>query len=85
MSQKIGDNTIWSDLNKDGQRLDKIIKHMDTKQKKETNLNLQFAYIDRLIKATNQKVSLAYKVLEVERLLKLSKKRLGSKNDVDLF
>jgi len=78
-------STIWSDLNKDGQRLDKIIKHMDTKQKKETNLNLQFAYIDRLIKATNQKVSLAYKVLEVERLLKLSKKRLGSKNDVDLF
>jgi len=71
----MGDNTSWADLNKDGRRLERIIKDMDTKQKKTTDTDLQFAYIDRLIKCTNSKVNIAEIVLNVKATLKEAKKQ----------
>ena len=73
-------STAWSDLNKDGKRLERIIKQMDTNQKKESikdtpNVQLQFAYIDRLIKATHLKVSIAETVLNVKGILQQAKKQ----------
>lgn len=76
----MGDNTIWSDLNRDGRRLEGIIKQMHTKQKNEAakdepDTQLQFAYIDRLVKLTNLKVHVAETVLGVNEVLKQAKKQ----------
>lgn len=71
----MGDNTGWADLNKDGRRLEKIIKQMDTKLNKTTNTDLQFGYIDRLIKCTHEKVNIAEIVLNVKATLKEAKKQ----------
>lgn len=70
----------WSDLNRDGRRLERIIKQMDTKQKLEgeqdiPNVDLQFKYIDRLVKLTNLKVHVAETVLGVNEVLKQAKKQ----------
>jgi hypothetical protein len=69
-------NTSWADLNIDGRRLEKIIKDMNAKQEKESDFNLRFAYIDRLIKATNTKVNIAEIVLNVKRILKEAEKNM---------
>lgn len=66
--------TAWADLNKDGRRLERIIRHMDRKQKNCTDPELQFAYIDRIIKATNSKVNIAEIVLNVKQTLKEAQK-----------
>lgn len=68
-------STSWSDLNKDGKRLESIIKQMNTLQKKSmNNPDLQFAYIDRLLKATSVKIHVAETVLNVKAILQQAKK-----------
>lgn len=49
---------------------------MDTKQKAETVIELKFAYIDRLLKATQVKVGIAETVLNVKQTLKEAQKKL---------
>ena len=63
-------NTKWSDLNRDGRRLEAIIKDMNTKYWKEPNIDIKFAYSDRLLKATHEKALIADRVLGVKKLLK---------------
>lgn len=69
-------STTWADLNRDGRRLERIIKQMDTKQAKEIDATLRFGYIDRLIKATHTKVAIAETVLNVKSVLKEAKKKI---------
>ena len=69
-------NTNWADLSRDGRRLERIIKDMDTKQKNtENNEDLKIKYIDTLIKITNQKVHIAEIVLNVKRLVQFAEQR----------
>jgi len=65
----------WADLNKDGRRLNRIIRQLESKIKNETNDELKLAYIDRLIKCTHEKTHLAEIVLGVKEVLKEAKKR----------
>lgn len=63
-------NTNWHDLYRDGRRLETIIKAMHSKAKNAKNPILQLAYVDRIIKATHEKVEIAKVVLKVEEILK---------------
>jgi hypothetical protein len=67
----------WTNLNADGRRLERIIKLC------ETNIinikgddDLILAYIDRLIKATNQKSHIVDLVLGISHLRKVAEKQL---------
>jgi len=62
--------TAWSDLNKDGRRLEALLREMNTKFWKETDDNMRLSYIDRIIKATHEKVAIAIQVLGVKQLMK---------------
>ncbi len=67
--------TDWSDLNRDGKRLESLIKEMRKKSKIEGIENsLYLAFIDRLIKATNAKVKIVEIVLNVDAVLKDAQK-----------
>ena len=63
--------TSWADINKDGRRLETIIKSCFTKFKNTKNPMLQLAYVDRIIKATHEKVEVAKIVLRVDEVLKV--------------
>ena len=67
----------WTDLNKDGRRLNRIIRQLESKIKNESSDELQLAYIDRIIKCTHEKSQLAQTVLGVKEILKEAKKKLG--------
>ena len=66
----------WTDLNKDGRRLNRIIRQLESKIKNESSDELQLAYIDRIIKCTHEKSQLTQTVLGVKELLKEAKKKL---------
>jgi hypothetical protein len=68
------DNAIWSDLNRDGRRLERIIKHMETKSDNEADIDTYFSYIDRLLKATHEKVLIVDRVLAVKKILREAEK-----------
>lgn len=66
----------WTDLNKDGRRMDKIIKIcLKEFTKKENGHDLKLSYLDRLIKSTLAKEKLAITVLGVRAVLEEAKKR----------
>jgi len=69
-------NTAWYDINRDGRRLDRIIKMVYTKAMNEQDHTMQMAYIDRLIKATNTKVNIAETVLNIKQILAEARKSL---------
>ena len=69
-------NQNWTDLNKDGRRLNRIIRQLETKIKNEANDEMNLAYIDRIIKCTHEKSQLAQLVLGVKEVLNEAKKRL---------
>ena len=60
----------WTDLNKDGRRLNRIIRQLESKIKNEASDEMNLAYIDRLIKCTHEKSQLAQIVLGVKEALK---------------
>ena len=62
--------TKWSDLNRDGRRLEAIIRDMNTKYWTIQDPELKLAYADRLLKATHEKVVISDRVLGVQKLLK---------------
>lgn len=66
----------WTDLNKDGRRMDKIIKKCMTEfSRKENSFDIRLAFVDRVIKATQTKERLAITVLGVRHVLEEAKKR----------
>ena len=69
-------NTKWSDLNRDGRRLEGIIKDMNTKYWKETDFTMQMAYLDRILKSTVTKVMIVDRVLGVKEILKDKKSEI---------
>ena len=69
-------NQNWTDLYKDGRRLNRIIRLLESKIKNETSDEMKLAYIDRIIKCTHEKSQLAQTVLGVKELLKEAKKKL---------
>lgn len=66
----------WTDLNKDGRRMEKVIKKCITEfSRKENTVDIRLAFLDRAIKATTTKQSLAITVLGVKKSLEDAKKR----------
>ena len=66
----------WTDLNKDGRRMDRIIrKCMSEFTSKTKGDDYKLAYLDRLLKATVTKQSLAITVLGVKKSLEDARKR----------
>ena len=61
-------NTNWADLNRDGRRLERIIKLMETRMKSEPVAEL--AYLDRLIKLTHEKREVVETVMGVKKLVR---------------
>ncbi len=68
-------NTNWADLNRDGRRLERIIKHMETKYK--NNPGLELAYINTLVKLTHEKREIVELVMSVKMLVKKLEKQLA--------
>ena len=73
--------TSWFDLNKDGKRLERIIKQMETRMKlidvnDDEQVSLYLAYCDRLIRATATKVNIAETVLGIKAILSEARKSL---------
>lgn len=69
--------TDWTDLNRDGRRLEYIIRQCHKKAKNsliQENDEMYFSYIDRVIKATNAKASLADTVLNIQKVIRFGKK-----------
>ena len=65
----------WLDLDGDGRRMERIIKFcetMVTKQIGKGDDDLALAYIDRLIKASNMKLSIQDMVIGFKELRKLA-------------
>ena len=61
----------WDNIYTDGRRLEKIIRFCETMIfKKDIDEQLKLSYIDRMIKATRQKVEIMDKVLAVEHIVK---------------
>jgi hypothetical protein len=67
----------WSDLNKDGRRLEKIIKYCLTMMEKEVVFEMKMAWLDRIIKATNTKVHIAEIVLGIKEILRQKIEKAG--------
>ena len=66
---------------KDGKRLERIIKQMETRMKlidvnDEDQVSLYLAYCDRLIRATATKVNIAETVLGIKAIINEAKKTL---------
>jgi hypothetical protein len=65
----------WTDLNKDGRRMDQIIRLCMTQIRKEDNPHeIKLSYMDRLFKATGTKHKLAMDVLGVKKILDEARK-----------
>lgn len=70
-------NVDWTDLNKDGRRMDAMIRKCEkwgNRYAKENNADMYFAFMDRVLKATHTKAELAEIVLNVRKVLKFAKK-----------
>jgi hypothetical protein len=65
-------NSSWSNLNRDGRRLEQIIKFCYTMSmdNEKGDSDVRLSYIDRLLKATHEKVEIAKVVTAVDKLLK---------------
>ena len=71
----MGDNTSWADLSRDGRRLERIIKLMETKMSVPLiETSLWFAYLDRLLKCEHEKAYMAEIVLGIRRVLRKAEK-----------
>lgn len=74
-------STSWYDLNRDGKRLEKLIKEMSTKAKNvdwenEHAVSIYLSYVDRIIKASTLKVHVAETVLQIKQILAEARKTL---------
>jgi hypothetical protein len=75
-------SNTWTNLNQDGRRLERIIKLCETNIKNQTTKDVAqdddivLAYIDRLIKATNQKTHVVDLVMGISHLRKIAERKL---------
>ena len=67
-------NTNWADLNRDGRRLERLIKWCESNLETELDLGRKFGYFDRLLKATHEKREIVDIVLGVKKLRKEAEK-----------
>ena len=68
-------NSSWDDIFRDGIRLEKIIRFCETMiLKKDIDEQLKLSYIDRMIKATHQKVEIAKIRTDLTALIRELKK-----------
>ena len=75
----------WHDIYTDGRRLEKIIRFCETMIfKKDIDEQLKLSYIDRMIKATRQKVEIVDKVLGVEFIVKGHERNYNKHHDEPL-
>jgi hypothetical protein len=66
----------WTDLNRDGRRMDRIMKLcMGKFLNQEISDELRLAYVDRVLKCTEIKHRLAKTVLGVDEVLKEAKSK----------
>ena len=75
----MGENTSWADLNRDGRRLEKIIKICEKNIEAENRKtpiddNRLFGYMDRLSRLTHNKAEIADLVLGVRKMLRKAEK-----------
>jgi len=63
-------NVSWTDLNRDGSRLETNIKMVLTTMNQVKPHSLKLAYFDRYLRASHEKAELAKIVLRVEELFK---------------
>ena len=75
----MGDNTSWADLNRDGRRLEKLIKMcegmVETEAKKvPPEDNRIWGYMDRISRFTTNKKEIADMVLGINKILRKSRK-----------
>lgn len=69
-------NTNWADLNRDGRRLEGIIRMLNTKvhkiaQSDDGDLNLMVVLASTMVKFTHEKVEIAKTVLRVDEITKV--------------
>jgi len=74
----MGDNTSWADLNRDGRRLERMIKiceaNIDSERAKPTpELNRIWGYMDRLSRFTTNKKDIADIVLGLNKIIRKAK------------
>jgi len=68
----------WHDIFTDGRRLEKIIRFCETMIfKTDIDEQLKLSYIDRMIKATHQKIEIVQIELGVKHLIREREKRYG--------
>jgi len=75
----------WHDIYTDGRRLEKTIRFCETMIfKKNIDEQLKLSYIDRMIKATRQKVEIVDKVLGVEFMVKGYERKYNKTHEIPL-
>ena len=65
----------WLDLYRDGHRLNRIIRQMESKLKNEDDDDICLALIDRIIRCTHEKAQIVNVVFGVKECLKESKQK----------
>lgn len=68
----------WSDLDVDGRRLESIIKQVTTKMNIHLNAgddDLALAYLDRVLKASNQKLQVTEMSLGIKQIRRILEKK----------
>lgn len=67
-------NSKWSDLNKDGRRLEGTIKRLNTEFCKTKDPHLMISFSEAVVRTTKAKVEIARIVLGVDKILKEAEK-----------
>lgn len=67
-------HTNWSNLTRDGIRLERVIASMLTRMNNEPSSTMYLAFLDRFLKAYHQKMLLVDRVLGVKTVLKEANK-----------
>jgi len=67
----------WTDLNKDGRRLDRHLRMLERKLKKTTDDDKIIKYCNSICYITSKKIELVNIVLGVRELIKQGEKKYG--------
>ena len=72
--------TDWSDLNRDGRRLEALIKMCNSHVHSELDHARKLGYLDRLIKLTHQKTEIVEIIMGMKGMLAKLEKHYGKYN-----
>ena len=67
----------WTDLNKDGKRLDRLLRMMERKLKKTIDDDKIIKYCNSICYLTSKKIELVNIVLGLDELMKKAEKKYG--------